>query len=148
MKKLKEKLNAKLSKNSGFTLVEMLIVVAIIAILVAVSIPVLNNSLDDAKKATDDANIRAATGAATVEYLRATEKHGTGVLIGTDGTGTNPIYYVIDKGQGSFAGEKPTDAKELYKVQYGKYYNPGTCVEVKVDADGTVHADFPTPTGG
>lgn len=68
MKTLKEKLNAKLSKNGGFTLVEMLIVVAIIAILVAVSIPMVSASLDKAEKATDDANMRAAKAAATVEY--------------------------------------------------------------------------------
>lgn len=68
MKKLKERLNAKLSKNGGFTLIEMLIVVAIIAILVAVSIPMVSTSLNKAKKATDDANIRAAKAAATVEY--------------------------------------------------------------------------------
>ena len=68
MKTLKEKLNAKLSKNGGFTLVEMLIVVAIIAVLVAVSIPMVSTSLDKAEKATDDANMRAAKAAATVEY--------------------------------------------------------------------------------
>ncbi len=56
MKKLKEKLSAKLKKQGGFTLVEMLIVVASIAILIAISIPMVTSSLDEAKKATDDAN--------------------------------------------------------------------------------------------
>ena len=69
MKKLNEKLSAKLSKNSGFTLVEMLIVVAIIAILVAVSIPLVTTSLDDAKEATDNANLRAAKAAAIIDYF-------------------------------------------------------------------------------
>lgn len=69
MKKLKEKLGAKLSKNGGFTLVEMLIVVAIIAILVAVSIPLVNTSLEKAKEATDDANMRAAKAEATLMYM-------------------------------------------------------------------------------
>ena len=50
----------KLMNKKGFTLMEMLIVVAIIVILVAVSIPTFTSSLDDAKKATDDANLRAA----------------------------------------------------------------------------------------
>lgn len=69
MKKLKEKLNAKLSKNGGFTLVEMLIVVAIIAILVAVSIPLIGSSLDKAKEATDNANLRAAKAEAVIMYM-------------------------------------------------------------------------------
>jgi len=67
--KLKERLNAKLKKQGGFTLIEMLIVVAIIAILVFVSIPMMKNSLDKVKKATDDANARAAKAEAAVEWL-------------------------------------------------------------------------------
>ncbi len=44
----------------GFTLMEMLIVVAIIAVLVAISIPVFTNHLEKAREATDAANIRSA----------------------------------------------------------------------------------------
>lgn len=69
MKKLKEKLNAKLSKNGGFTLVEMLIVVAIIAILVAVSMPLVGTALESARQATDSANERAAKMAIVSAYL-------------------------------------------------------------------------------
>lgn len=60
----------KLMKNKkGFTLMEMLIVVAIIVILVAISIPVFTSQLNNAKQATDDANKRAAKGVATTMYL-------------------------------------------------------------------------------
>lgn len=69
MKKLKEKLNAKLSKNGGFTLVEMLIVVAIIAILVAVSMPLVGSALEEARKATDAANERGFKSALVSGYL-------------------------------------------------------------------------------
>ncbi len=69
MKKLKEKLNAKLSKNGGFTLIEMLIVVAIIAILIAVSIPLVGSALDEARKATDAANERAFKSVLVSGYL-------------------------------------------------------------------------------
>lgn len=55
--------------GGGFTLIEMLIVVAIIAILVVVSIPLVNTSLDKARQAADDANVRAAKAVAVVEYL-------------------------------------------------------------------------------
>lgn len=45
--------------NKGFTLMEMLIVVAIIAVLVAIAIPVFTNQLEKAREATDAANIRS-----------------------------------------------------------------------------------------
>ena len=46
--------------NKGFTLMEMLIVVAIIAVLVAIAIPVFTNQLEKAREATDEANVRSA----------------------------------------------------------------------------------------
>ena len=62
--------------NRGFTLVELLIVVAIIAILVAVSIPLITGSLDRARVSTDMANERSAEAAAKI-YLM-TEWDGKG----------------------------------------------------------------------
>ena len=56
-------------ENRGFTLIEMLLVVSIIAILVAVPIPVVGNSLERAKCAADVANERAAKAAATIGFL-------------------------------------------------------------------------------
>ena len=49
----------KLNKK-GFTLAELLIVVAIIAVLTAIAIPIFNNSLKKANDAVDAANVRAA----------------------------------------------------------------------------------------
>lgn len=46
--------------NKGFTLAELLIVVAIIAVLVAIAIPVFTSQLEKSREATDAANIRAA----------------------------------------------------------------------------------------
>lgn len=62
-------LKAKLRRDGGFTLVEMLIVVAIIAILVAVSIPMVGTALDKARDATDKANLRAAKAEALILYM-------------------------------------------------------------------------------
>lgn len=47
-------------KNRGFTLMELLIVIAIIAVLVAVAIPVLSSQLEKSREAADLANIRNA----------------------------------------------------------------------------------------
>lgn len=47
-------------RNGGFTLAELLVVVAIIAVLVAIAIPVFSTQLEKAREATDLANIRSA----------------------------------------------------------------------------------------
>ena len=63
------KLMNRLNKKEGFTLAELLIVVAIIAVLVAVSIPIFTSRLEKARQSTDLANIRAAYAAGVAEYL-------------------------------------------------------------------------------
>ena len=45
-------------KRKGFTLAELLIVVAIIAVLVAIGIPIFTSLLEKSREAADAANIR------------------------------------------------------------------------------------------
>lgn len=59
----------KLKNRKGFTLAELLIVVAIIGVLVAISIPVFTTQLEKAREATDMANIRAAYAEVMAEAL-------------------------------------------------------------------------------
>lgn len=46
--------------KKGFTLAELMVVVAIIGVLVAVSIPIFNSQLEKSREATDLANVRSA----------------------------------------------------------------------------------------
>ena len=64
--------------KKGFTLAELLIVVAIIAVLVAISIPIFTSQLEKAREATDLANIRSAYAELTAEYLTAGSDATTG----------------------------------------------------------------------
>ena len=97
--KLKQNALKKLKKTGGFTLIEMLIVVAIIAILVAVSIPMVTKSLDKAKDATDTANERSAKSAAVIEYMTSTE----------DFTSDKKYYYDAAKGELVKGDAAPTE---------------------------------------
>ena len=59
----------KMKKSKGFTLIEMLVVIAIIAILVAIIVPVVGNSTTKAKAAADAANLRSVASSVAVDYL-------------------------------------------------------------------------------
>ena len=65
-----------MKKNQkGFTLMEMLIVVAVIAILVAVAIPVMNAQMHKVKVRTDWANVRAYYAEIQTDYMLTGEKN-------------------------------------------------------------------------
>lgn len=59
----------KLRKKAGFTLAELLIVVAIIAVLVAIAIPVFTSQLEKSRESTDIANVRSAYAEVVTAYL-------------------------------------------------------------------------------
>lgn len=75
----------KRGKNKGFTLAELLIVVAIIAVLVAVAIPVFTSQLERSRRAATAANIRAAYAEATADMIEngTTTKDISGVICET-----------------------------------------------------------------
>ena len=68
---IKKLLNTKISKENkkGFTLAELLIVVAIIGVLVAISIPIFTSQLEKSREATDKANLRSAYAEASTWLL-------------------------------------------------------------------------------
>ncbi len=59
----------KKTNKKGFTLAELLIVVAIIAVLVAIAIPIFTSQLEKSKEATDLSNVRAAYAEAVAAYI-------------------------------------------------------------------------------
>ena len=77
------------NKRNGFTLAELLIVVAIIAVLVAVAIPVFTAQLNKAKYATDLANLRALYAIGTADYLANGKTTIDGLLYDSDHDGSD-----------------------------------------------------------
>lgn len=64
-----------MKKNrNGFTLAELLIVVTIIGVLVAISIPIFKSQLEKSRSAVDLANVRSAKAAAAAEYMSSDMK--------------------------------------------------------------------------
>ena len=78
----------KLNKK-GFTLAELLVVVAIIGVLVAISIPIFTAQLEKSRDAVSIANIRAAYAEASTAYLTGSSGGNATVTKETNGTITN-----------------------------------------------------------
>ena len=66
---MKEQIQKIREYREGFTLAELLIVVAIIMVLVAIAIPVFTSSLHSSQAATDEANCRSLYAELQADYL-------------------------------------------------------------------------------
>ena len=114
--------------NNGFTLAELLIVVAIIAVLVAISIPIFTKQLEKSRESVDIANMRNAYALISVSVL--TEDNIDGIKI-TDFSETVPAYYDIS---GKLTKTKPaaygkgtaTNGGTSYSACNDYSYNAGT----------------------
>lgn len=131
-------LREKICKREGFTLVEMLIVVAIIAILVMVSIPMVNSSLEKARQATDEANNRSAMLLGSVEYLSNYDDIG---FTNTEKS-KEYTYYVNSAHQGKLDKSEDTPADYKKVIPQSKLNSSAGALKVTIYDDGTVSTNW------
>lgn len=111
----------KMKNKKGFTLMEMLIVVAIIAILIAIAIPTFASSLNKARVATDEANIRSGYASVMTDVLTDENYSVEG------GTAVTATYKLNKDGSVTKITDKVTDAADPYTT-VGKNDNADTAV--------------------
>ena len=108
--------------KKGFTLAELLVVVAIVGILVAISIPVFTAQLSKARKATNQANLRAA---AIADYLTEKSDATDDVTYNYDMT-TGGVKVVGENNVTQVASAEVTIDSAASNVKYTK-------ISVKID---------------
>lgn len=89
-----------MNKKKGFTLAELLIVVAIIAVLVGVAIPVFTSQLEKSRDAVTVSNLRSAYAMSQTAYLTQEGDTANAVTYtaGTGGAATVVVGNVVAKG--------------------------------------------------
>lgn len=97
--------------KKGFTLAELLIVVAIIAVLTVVAVPIFTTQLEKSREETDIANMREAKAAAAAAYLADEEVKNaagtSGTKVGPSQSATSSAVY-WDAAKGQLVADKPT----------------------------------------
>jgi len=111
-------LKAKKNSKKGFTLMEMLIVVAIIAILVAIAIPVFTSQLTKAREAVDTANLRSCKSEAVAQAM-------------LDSTGGGDYYGVMDA-QGGLTVATAKSGSGYNEATQGTYTKGTAVIKVVV----------------
>ena len=114
--------------KKGFTLVELLAVIVILAVILLIAVPAVKKTVDNAKKKSAENDALMIKNIAEKYYTSNLDKDEeiTGIDLSTDTL--------------SYSGEKPTKGYLYFNedgIAYGKMYINGYCVEVKSDGTNT-----------
>ena len=138
----------KLHQNKkGFTLAELLIVVAIIGVLVAISIPIFTGQLEKAREATDEANIRALYAECASSALTETAASSK-VTLNKDANGVTTAsasYVLTQQKDGLEGGATSIDIGGVSVASSN--FGPGKTINISVKSDGSA-ATIGAPVAG
>ena len=134
----------KKNNKKGFTLVELVIVVAVMAILVAVAIPTVSSITTSAKNSVNESNAR------TIEsMLKLAEAENNDGEVLTEQEVFNAIYnaklgietgnFVYDTTAGTVKSGTGTASATVYTIKFATAATSGSTTSLEVKGDSTVN---------
>ncbi len=135
----------KKNNKKGFTLAELLIVVAIIAVLVAIAIPIFNAQLEKSRDAVSISNLRAAYAEAAAEYLTwngGTYTQAPGSMVSSMSEASGVVTIEVDNVDIMSQANSPSWSNLATDLPFTIYADPGT-----VTKDGTATFTYTVATG-
>lgn len=126
----------------GFSLIELMIVVAIVAILAAIAIPSYSSSIEKGRRADGKAALAGAVALQERQYSLTNQYSDDISILG--GMGSSEGYYTLSVAYTSFSGTCATD-KDCYTLTataIGAQANDTACAVLTIDSLGKK-----TPTG-
>lgn len=139
---LKKAIKKAQENKKGFTLAELLIVVAIIAVLVAISIPIFTTQLEKSRDAVSVSNIRAAYAEASSNYLTGDSNGNTSANVTA-----KAVFKGTQSGWSDLTKELPFEGKDKLTNELGgqagtyiltfTFDDKGTCTLSNVVKDTT-----------
>lgn len=147
----------KKSNNKGFSLVELIVVIAIMAVLVAVLAPQFTKYIDQSRKSNDAATVSGIVTAVQVglvdseysssvntTYIIDVTKTGTILYEGTVADGNKIESVGAESGSKTLADAIKDSCGDLGKLKVTAKAWTDIQVEIKVDAQGGVTVKYPT----
>ena len=127
--------------KKGFTLIEMLVVIAIIAILVSIVVPAITNSSERAKAAADAANLRSVLSLLNIEVV-----NGESTVPEIINASLNPNSQLDPDAVLQAVFDAPGFI-EVYYVNGDVYYSLEYLSDVSINGESSISTDKPTIVG-
>ena len=129
-------------QKSGFTLVEMLVVIAVIAILVSMVVPAVSSNITKARATTDAANLRSVLGQINTILVSNTKLNSvTASQLNTADSITYPSAKV-------YVLYCDTHFVETYYVVGDQYYSIDYFADLAANGSTTISTEKPVPAVG
>ncbi|MUV36827.1 hypothetical protein JNUCC1_00631 [Lentibacillus sp. JNUCC-1] len=124
-----ERLKRRFKQEKGFTLVELLAVIAILGIILAIAIPSIGNVIDNSKKDADQANVDLILNAARLAYLEEGQPD------------EGATYTVSDLNTKGYLAEVPTEPGNEESVYSGEVTVSKSGTKITYQFDGAAYPE-------